>query len=94
MIPAVWLMQRKNKMHTYRKKTIVILHSLLMLFFLIFLFGYVQLKREVAILNIGLSYYAEDMLILILSFFSMVKIVYEIYNVEHHREYERRVKKR
>ena len=81
-------------MHTYRKKTIVILHFLLMVFFLIFLFGYVQLKREVAILNIGLSYYAEDMLILILSFFSMVKIVYELYNVEHHHEYESRMKKK
>lgn len=65
-----------------------------MVFFLIFLFGYVQLKRKVAILNIGLSYYAEDMLILILSFFSMVKIVYELYNVEHHHEYEGRMKKR
>ena len=81
-------------MHTYRKKTIIILHSLLLVFFLIFLFGYVQLKREVAILNIGLSYYVEDMLILILSFFSMVKIVYELYNIEHHHEYESRMKKR
>ena len=81
-------------MHTYRKKTVVILNFLLFLFFLAFVFGYIQLKRQVAILNIGLSYYVEDMLILILSFFSMVKIVYELYNIEHHHEYERRMKKK
>ena len=81
-------------MHTYRKKTIVILNSLLLLFFLIFVFGYVQLKREVAVLNIGLSYYTEDMLIIILSFLSMARAVYELYNVEHHHEYESRLKKK
>lgn len=81
-------------MHTYRKKTITILHSLLLLFFLIFLFGYVQLKREVAILNLGLSYYVEDMLIILLSFLSMARVVYELYKVEHHHEYERRMKKK
>ena len=94
MIPAAWLMQRKNKMHTYRKKTIIILNSLLMVFFLIFVFGYIQLKRGVAILNIGLSYYIEDMLIILLSLLSMAKVVYELYKVEHHHEYERRMKKK
>ena len=81
-------------MHTYRKKTIIILHSLLMVFFLIFVFGYIQLKRGVAILNIGLSYYIEDMLIMVLSFLSMARIVYEIHKVEHPHEYERRLKKK
>jgi len=81
-------------MHTYRKKTVVILNSLLFLFFLVFVFGYVQLKRHVAILNIGLSYYIEDMIIIMLSFLSMVKVVYELYNVEHHHEYEIRLKKK
>ena len=81
-------------MHTYRKKTVVILNSLLFLFFLVFVFGYVQLKRHVAILNIGLSYYIEDMIIILLSFLSMVKVVYELYNVEHHHEYESRLKKK
>jgi hypothetical protein len=79
-------------MHTYRKRTIVILSSFLLTFFLIFIFAYVQLRREIAIFNIGLPYYIEDMMVIILSFFSMMKIVYEINEVEHPEEYEGRVK--
>ena len=79
-------------MHTYRKKTVVILNFLLFLFFLAFVFGYIQLKRQVAILNIGLSYYVEDMLIILLSLLSMAKVVYERYKEEHHPANERRMK--
>ena len=79
-------------MHTYRKRIIIVYYALLLIFFIVFLFAYVQLKRQIPILHMGFSYYVEDMLIIILSFFSMLKVVYEIYNVEHHHEYERRVR--
>ena len=81
-------------MHHYRRKTIIILNSTLFLFLLAFIFGYVQLKRGVAILNIGPSYYIEDMLIMLLSLAAMVMVVYEIHKVEHHHEYERRMKRK
>ncbi|MBI2208509.1 hypothetical protein HYU50_03360 [Candidatus Woesearchaeota archaeon] len=81
-------------MHTYRKRTINVLHSLLLVFFIILVFAYVQFKRQIPILNIGLSYQVEDVLILLLSFLSMAKVVYELYKVEHHHEYERRMKKK
>jgi len=51
----------------------------------------VQFKRGIAIFDIGLSYYIEDMLVIVLSFLSMLKIVYEIFQVEHHNEYETRI---
>lgn len=80
-------------MHTYRKKAVIILFSLLLVFFLIAVFSYVQLKREISILSIGLPYDVEDTIILVLSALSMLKVIHEIQKVEHHHEYERRVKK-
>jgi len=79
-------------MHTYRKKAIIILLCLLFVFFLIFIFSYIQLKRRISILSLGLPYYAEDMTIILLSILSMLKVVYEIYRVEHRHEFERRIK--
>jgi hypothetical protein len=81
-------------MHTYRRRAILILHSLLLLFFIIFIFAYVQLKRDYSILNIGFSPYIENMIVIVFSFLSMVKVVFEIYRVEHHEEYEKRVRTR
>ena len=81
-------------MHFYRKKTIIILHSMMLVFFMVFLFAYVQLKREVAILNIGLSFYVENMMIIAFSFISILMVLYEIVKVEHHHEYERRMKRK
>ena len=81
-------------MHTYRRKAITILVSLLVIFFLIAVFSYIQLKREVPILSIGLPYYIEDMVVLILAVLSLLKVVHEIYNIESHKEYEARIKKK
>ena len=80
-------------MHTYRRKAVIILFSLLLVFFLIAVFSYVQLKREISILSIGLPYDVEDTIILVLSALSMLKVIHEIQKVEHHHEYERRVRK-
>ena len=81
-------------MHTYRKRTILVLHSLLLVFFTISVFAYVQFNRQIPILNIGLSYLVDDTLILFLSFLCIIRVVYELYKVEHHHEYERRIKKK
>jgi hypothetical protein len=80
-------------MHTYRRRIIYVLNSLLIVFFLLFLFAYIQFRRGVGLLNIGLSYTIEDMIIIVLSFLSMLKVVYEIHNVEYHHEYEKRMRK-
>ncbi|MBW2976800.1 hypothetical protein KY347_05125 [Candidatus Woesearchaeota archaeon] len=80
-------------MHTYRKKTITVLFSLLIVFLLIFTFSYIQLKRKIAVFSIGLPYYTENMLVLVLSAVSVLRVVYEIYRVEHPYIYERRLKK-
>jgi len=80
-------------MHTYRRRIILVYYSLLFIFFLVFIFAYVQLKRQIAVFDIGLSYYVEDMIVIVMSFLSIVKVVYEIYDVEHHHEFERRIKK-
>ena len=78
-------------MHTYRKRTILFLLSLLLVFFTISVFAYVQFNRQIPILNMGLSYQVDDTLILFLSFLCIIRVVYELYKVEHHHEYERRI---
>jgi len=78
-------------MHTYRKRTLTVLNSLLFVFLAVFIFAYIQFRRQIPILNSGLTYYVEDMLIILLSLASIAKIVYEIHKVEHHHELEERI---
>lgn len=80
-------------MHTYRRKTIGVLLILLTLFFLASIFAYAQYKRKIPILNIGLSYAEEDLIVLALSIASILRVAYELFKVEHHHEYERRLKR-
>ena len=80
-------------MHNYRRKAIGILLILLTLFFLASVFAYAQYKRKIPILNIGLSYAEEDLIVLALSIASIVRVVYELFRVERHHEYENRMKK-
>jgi len=77
--------------HTYRNKVLVILVGLLFLFALIAFYSYIQLKRNVALMDIGLSAYEENMIIIGLSLLSMLKVVYEIWKVEHPEAYERKL---
>ena len=80
-------------MHTYRKRTVIVLLSLMFVFLLIAIFAFIQLNRNIPLLGLGFSYYTEDLLVLGLSILSMIKVIYEIWKVEHHHEYERRVRK-
>ena len=77
--------------HAYRNKVLVILIGLLFLFALIALYSYIQLKRNVALMDIGLSPFEENMIIMGRSILSMFKVLYEIWKVEHPQVYEQRL---
>ena len=79
-------------MHTYRRRIVFVYYALLLMFLLVFIFAYIQLKRQIPILHMGFSYYVEDMIVIVLSFLSIAKVVYELSTVEKHDEYERRLK--
>ncbi|MBS3131214.1 hypothetical protein J4212_02160 [Candidatus Woesearchaeota archaeon] len=88
------MQEKKAKMHLYRKKAVSVLISLLVLFALVALYSFIQMQRGVAIFNLGMSYYAENMIVLVFSFLSIGKVVHEIYRIESHAELEERMKKR
>ena len=81
-------------MHKYRRKSLRILFFLLALFFAMAIFSFIQLNRKISMLSIGLGYYDEDILIIVLSLLSMLKVAHELYKVESHKEYERSIKKK
>ena len=79
-------------MHRYRNKTIILFLFLLVLFGIIAFFSFIQFQRGIAIFNLNMPYYLEDLAVLGLSILSMLKVVYEIYKIEHSDEYEERIK--
>ena len=78
-------------MHKYRNQVLNVLLLLLVLFSIIALYAFVHLQRKTAILNIGLDYFQENVIIIVLAILSMIKVIYEIYRIEHPSKYERRV---
>jgi len=79
-------------MHVYRNKSLAVLITLLIVFMLVFVYTFVQLQREIAVFQIGLGYMTENWIIMVLSVLAMMRIVYDIYLIEHHDEYEERVR--
>ena len=71
-------------MHHYKRKALLLLGILLLVFFIIFIYAYVQIQHHNEIFEIGLPGDSENYLILLFSFLSILKVVYEIYKVEHH----------
>ena len=69
--------------HKFRKKALMLLGILMLLFFLIFLFAYFQSQKGSEIFDIGLPGDSENTLIMAFSILSLAKVVYEIYKVEH-----------
>ena len=77
--------------HKYRKKSIKYLLIFLILFLIAFFIAYLNLKNRKSILNLGFPYEAEDYTVMILSVAGIIKVIYEIITIEHHREFESRV---
>ncbi|NQV09091.1 hypothetical protein HQ529_04530 [Candidatus Woesearchaeota archaeon] len=70
-------------MYDYRKKLIVFLGILLIMFFLAFLISYIDLKRGVAVIKLGtIDYKTIDLVVMALSFISIIKMILEIIKIE------------
>jgi hypothetical protein len=65
-------------MKASHNRELALLICLLILFALIFLLAFVNLKRGVAVFNLGIPYVIEDLLIIILSILSIGKIAWII----------------
>ena len=79
-------------MHTYRRKTILVLVALLFVFLAVLLIGYFNLKRNTATIGIaGLGPELDNMLLMALSVIAIARVVYELAAIENHHEYEQRL---
>lgn len=79
-------------MHKYRKKIIKYLFVFLILFLLSFFIAYFNFKNKKPIFNLGFGYEVEDYTIMILSVIGIIKSIFEIISIEHHHEFEKRIK--
>ncbi len=80
-------------MHKYRKKNVLYLIIFLILFLIAFFVTYFSFKSGKSVLNLGFPYEIEDYVIMVLSIIGMVMIIYEIIKIEHHNDFENRIKK-
>jgi hypothetical protein len=72
--------------HHY-KKTIMWLIILLLIFASIFLIAFIGLQKKQALFGLqGMSVEIENWFIMILCLGSILKIVYELYKIEKHKE--------
>lgn len=67
----------------YRRRLIIGLVLLLLVFGIIFLSALLASNRGYGLLGLGIPFSVENFLIMVLSFIAMVKVVWEIYRVEH-----------
>jgi hypothetical protein len=65
-----------------RKKLVLGLLALLILFAIVFFVALANYSRGVPTINIGLPANAEDLLIMLLAIGSIIKVVYEIFIIE------------
>ena len=79
-------------MHKYRKKLIYSLFIFLIIFLFTFSLGFVYLKNEKPIFDIGMPYYIVDWLIILLSVLSLLKLLLELIKIETKEEFEKRIK--
>ena len=84
-------MIRGKVMHLYRKKAILFLLAMIFMFLLIFLYSFIQLNRGIAVFQIGLDHYTENWIAMVLCVLGLIRVIYELYRIEHHKEYEDRI---
>ena len=80
-------------MHMYRKKAVIFLMIMLLIFSSLFILSLVDLKRGRAVFQLGLGFRAENIAVMVFSLLAMVRVVIELYGIEHHHEYEARIKR-
>ena len=71
-------------LEVYRRKLIIGLMTLLVLFFLIVLVALMDLRNGRAMFNTGIDYRFENIFVIILSVLSMIKVIHEIHIIEHY----------
>ncbi|RJQ17005.1 hypothetical protein C4573_03005 [Candidatus Woesearchaeota archaeon] len=69
----------------YRKRLLIGLMVLLVVFALFFLFSIIDLNRGIPLIGMGIPYMVENYLIIILSVLGMIKSLHELIKVEHHQ---------
>lgn len=79
-------------MNRYRKKAVVYLLIFLILFLIAFFVAYWSFKNGRSVLNLGFPYEVEDYVIMMLSVVGIIVVISEIFTIEHHREFEERLK--
>ena len=71
--------------HHYRK-TILLFIVLLIVFAMIFIIAFIDLQNKQGLLGLGIPIEFEDWLIMILCVGSIIKIVWELYIIEMHKQ--------
>lgn len=78
-------------MHIYRKKSLQFLIFIMLVFSAVFVYALMQYNRGIPIFRIGAGHLLENLIVMGLSIVLILKTVYEIYQIEHHHEYEKRL---
>lgn len=65
-------------MEPSHKRELILLISLLVMFQALFVVAFINLKRELPVFGLSISYIIEDYLIIALSFFSIIRIFWAI----------------
>ena len=79
-------------MDQYRTKTLYLLFIMLVVFAIVFFAALYAVGRNAAIINLGGSYQIANWIALVLSMLSIVRIIWEINEVEHPDEHRERMK--
>ncbi len=62
----------------HHKREILFFSGFLILFFIIFIIGFLDIRRGVPVFGIGLPVFVEDVIVLVLSFLAMIQVVWHI----------------
>ena len=62
----------------HHKRELLFLIGFLVLFFIIFIMGFLDIKRGIAVFGIGLPVLVEDLTIIVLSFLAMLQVAWVI----------------
>lgn len=62
----------------HHKREVYFLIGFLIVFLIIFIIALLDIKRGAPVFGVGLSYFTEDAIILILSILAMIKVVWHI----------------
>ncbi|MFH1589230.1 MAG: hypothetical protein ABIB43_01550 [archaeon] len=69
----------------YRRKLLIGLMSLLLLFALMFALALRDLNLGISLINLGFKQVINNSIVIVLSVLSMLKMVHEIWIIEHHQ---------